>query len=193
VKIGDELPTKVRGPLTTTDIVVWHVGWGMELTPPGSFVHAYKVRKKAPGLYPPNRLNVPDTVQRLHWEIERAQELGLPTSYDYGALRETFLCHEVTDWMSDEGWLYKMDCRHLRFYFQGDTAWLKGKVTGKSQNNGRNEVQIDVWIENQRGATISTGAAVVLLPSRTGGPVVLPEPGAKDVESLFKKEIELLA
>src|SRR5690606_20992014 len=88
VQVGDELPTLVRGPLTTTDIVVWHLGWGMQLTPPGTYSLSYKIRKKAPGLYPANALNVPDTVQRLHWEPERARELGLPTSYDYGAMRE---------------------------------------------------------------------------------------------------------
>jgi len=33
VGVGDELPLKVKGPLTTTDVVVWHLGWGMQLTP----------------------------------------------------------------------------------------------------------------------------------------------------------------
>ena len=37
VTIGDELQPRVKGPLTTTDVVVWHVGWGMQLTPPGAF------------------------------------------------------------------------------------------------------------------------------------------------------------
>ena len=89
----------------------------MQLTPPGNFKLAYDVRRKAPGLYPSNDLNIPDTVQRLHWEPARAQELGLPTSYDYGGLRETWRCHLVTDSMGDDGWLWKMDCEHRRFNF----------------------------------------------------------------------------
>ena len=46
---------KVKGPLTTTDVVVWHLGWGMQLTPPGSFRLAWKVRQKAPGSVPAER------------------------------------------------------------------------------------------------------------------------------------------
>lgn len=193
VEIGEALPERVRGPLTTTDVVVWHLGWGMELTPPGVYSLSYRIRKKVPGLYPPNALNVPDTVQRLHWEPERAQELGLPTSYDYGAMRETYLAHFVTDWMGDDGWLHRLDCQHRRFFFQGDTAWLRGEVVAKRQLEGRNEVDVDIRIENQRGAVISPGRATVLLPSRVHGAVALPEPPAPDMESLFRHQIELLA
>src|SRR3546814_1646161 len=59
----------------TSDIVVWHVGWGMQLTPPGAFRQSWKIRAKVPGLYTPNELNIPDTVQRLHWEKAWANEL----------------------------------------------------------------------------------------------------------------------
>src|SRR5262249_24906503 len=30
VKVGEELPPIVRGPLRTSDLIVWHVGWGMQ-------------------------------------------------------------------------------------------------------------------------------------------------------------------
>jgi len=60
--------------------------------------------KKAPGLFTPNKLNVPDTVQRLHWEKEWANELGVPISYDYGADAETFLTNLLTTgWATTDG------------------------------------------------------------------------------------------
>ena len=160
----------------------------MQLTPPGNFRLAYKVRKKAPGLYPPNPLNIPDTVQRLHWEPERAQELGLPTSYDYGGQRETWLCHLVTDWMGDEGWLWKLYCEHRRFNFMGDTTWLSGEVVEKRQEDGRNEVHLEIRCENQRGVVTSPGRAVVLLPTRDR-PVVLPEPPADSLDGLLEADV----
>ena len=170
----------MKGPLKTTNIVVWHLGWGMQLTPPGNFRLEYLIRKKAPGLYPPNSLNIPDTVQRLHWEPERAQELGLPTSYDYGGLRETWLCHLVTDWMGDDAWLWKFECQHRRFNFIGDTTWLTGEVVDKVQTETpqgiRSEVHLEIRCTNQRGVVTSPGKAVVLLPSREHGDVVLPSP-----------------
>ncbi len=196
VEVGDELDRKVKGPLTTTDIVVWHLGWGMQLTPPGSFRLAWKVRQKAPGLYPANSLNVPDTVQRLHWEPDRARELGLPTSYDYGGLRETWLCHLVTDWMGDDAWLWRLECQHRRFNFLGDTSWLTGEVVDKQQvetpDGVRSEVHLEIRVTNQRGVVTSPGTAVVLLPSRDHGPVVLPRPPADSIPELLEHEIERL-
>ena len=196
VEIGDVIDPKVKGPLRTTDIIVWHLGWGMQLTPPGGFRLSYLIRKKAPGLFPPNKLNIPDPVQRLHWEPERAQELGLPTSYDYGGLRETWLCHLLTDWMGDDGWLWKMDCQHRRFNFVGDTTWLTGEVVDKVQTDGpngvRSEVHIALRCTNQRGAVTSPAKAVVLLPGREYGPVRLPVPPVNTVKAMLEHEIERL-
>ncbi len=196
VEIGDTVDPKVKGPLKTTNIVVWHLGWGMQLTPPGNFAIEYRVRKKAPGLYPPNSLNIPDTVQRLHWEPERAQELGLPTSYDYGGLRETWLCHLVTDWMGDDAWLWKFECQHRRFNFIGDTTWLTGEVVDKRQTETahgvRSEVHLEIRCTNQRGVVTSPGKAVVLLPSREHGEVVLPSPPVDSLDGMLTHEIDRL-
>jgi acyl dehydratase len=189
VQVGDELQPRVKGPLTTTDVVVWHLGWGMQLTPPGSFRLAHRIRRKAPGLYPPNDLNIPDTVQRLHWEPKRAQELGLPNSYDYGGMRETWLCHIVTDWMGDDGWLWKLRCEHRKFNYIGDVTWVRGKVVDKVQKDGRNEVHLEVWCENQRGETTTPGTAVVLLPSRGAPRVELPAPPAADLDGMVRHEL----
>lgn len=189
VQIGDELQPRVKGPLLTTDIVVWHVGWGMQLTPPGSFRLARKVRRKVPGLYPPNALNVPDTVQRLHWEPQRAQELGLPTSYDYGGLRETWLTHLLTDWMGDDAWLWKLRCEHRKFNYVGDVTWVRGTVVDKQEVDGRHEVHLEVTCTNQRGEVTTPGSAVVLLPSRSTR-VELPTPPAPDLDGLLKHELD---
>lgn len=195
--VGDRIDPKVKGPLTTTDVVVWHLGWGMQLTPPGSFRLAWKVRQKAPGLYPANALNVPDTVQRLHWDPVRAQELGLPTSYDYGGMREAWLTHLVTDWMGDDAWLWRLDCQHRRFNFVGDTSWLSGEVVDtvqvETEAGVRSEVHLEIRVTNQRGVVTSPGTAVVLLPSREHGEVVLPRPPAADIDGLLAHEIASLA
>jgi acyl dehydratase len=189
VTVGEELPGKVKGPLTTTDVVVWHLGWGMQLTPPGAFRLAHRVRAKAPGLYPRNGLNIPDTVQRLHWEPARAQELGLPTSYDYGGMRETWLCHLLTDWMGDDGWLWKLSVQHRRFNFIGDTTWTRGRVTGKRLVEGRGEVEVELRCTNQRGVVTSPAAAVVLLPTRDQPRPALPVPPVDSLEGMVRFDL----
>ncbi|MFJ9127762.1 MaoC family dehydratase N-terminal domain-containing protein [Streptomyces sp. NPDC102340] len=188
VEIGEELQPRVKGPLTVTDVVVWHLGWGMQLTPPGAFRIAADVRRKAPGLYPPNPLGVPDTVQRLHWEPERARELGLPNPYDYGGMRETWLCHLLTDWMGDDGWLWQLRCEHRKFNYLGDTTWVRGEVVDKRRAGDRAEVHIAVRCENQRGEITTPGTAVVLLPTRER-PVVLPEPPAPGLDGMVAHEL----
>jgi acyl dehydratase len=192
VQVGEELQPRVKGPLVTTDVVVWHLGWGMQLTPPGAFKIARRIRKKAPGLYPPNALNIPDTVQRLHWEPQRAQELGLPYPYDYGGMRETWLTHIVTDWMGDDGFLHKLRCEHRKFNYTGDVTWVRGTVVGKEQVDGRNEVHLELRCENQRGEITTPGTAVVLLPTREA-PVTLPEPPAPDLDGVVAHELKKFA
>ena len=140
-------------------------------------------------MYPPNDLNVPDTVQRLHWEAARAQELGLPTSYDYGAMRETWLCHLLTDWIGDDGWLWRLSCQHRRFNFIGDTTWVRGKVIDKRQHDGRNEVDVEIWCENQRGTITTPGTATVLLPTRAQLEVALPNPPVEGLEEMVDFEV----
>jgi acyl dehydratase len=192
VQVGEELPTIVRGPLRTSDLIVWHVGWGMQLTPPGAFRESWKIRRKVPGMYTKNDLNVPDTVQRLHWEKAWANELGIPVPYDYGGLRETFLTNICTNWMGDDGWLWKLSCQHRKFVYTGDTYWIKGRVTAKKQEAGRNEVHLDVWVENQHGTIVSPGSAVVLLPTREAA-VELPRPAQENIDAMFAHEVERLS
>jgi acyl dehydratase len=192
VEVGDELPRIVRGPLRTSDLVVWHIGWGMQLTPPGAFRLSQQIRKKVPGMFTPNPLNVPDTVQRLHWELEWANKLGIPIPYDYGALRETFLCNLITNWMGDDGWLWKLTCQHRKFVYTGDTYWVHGRVADKKQVDGRNEVHLHIHVQNQWGTVCTPGSAVVLLPTRDK-PVELPKPAERNVDALVRHEIERLA
>jgi acyl dehydratase len=190
VEIGDAVQPRVKGPLVNTDVVVWHLGWGMQLTPPGTFRISYATRKKAPGLYPRNTLNIPDTVQRLHWEPARAQELGLPTSYDYGGMRETWVVHALTDWMGDDAWLYRLRCEHRKFNYIGDTTWITGEVVGKHQTDTHSFVDLELRCINQRGEVTTPATATVLLASRDRGPVVLPDPPAPTLAGVAAAEVE---
>ena len=192
VEVGEALQTIVRGPMRTSDLIVWHVGWGMQLTPPGAFRESWKIRRKVPGMYTRNELNIPDTVQRLHWEKAWANELGIPVPYDYGGIRETFLTNICTNWMGDEGWLWKLSCQHRKFVYTGDTYWIKGRVREKRQEAGRNEAHLDVWVENQWGTIVSPGTAVVLLPSRDKA-VHLPSPAEENIDRMFAHEAARLS
>ena len=184
---GDELGPLVKGPLTVTDIICWHVGVGMGLYGVKPLRLGYQNRQRIPRFYQRDELGVPDVMQRCHWDPEFARKAGNPTTYDYGRMREAWLMHLCTDWMGDDAWLWKLDCEFRRFNFIGDTHWMRGRVTRKYLAPGdRPAVDLELEGRNQRDEVTTPGHATVLLPSREHGPVRLPDPpgGARDLEGL---------
>jgi acyl dehydratase len=182
---GDPVGPMVKGPLTVTDIVCWHVGMGMGLYGVAPLRLGAANRRRIPRFFHRDDQNVPDVMQRVHWDPAFARRAGNPTTYDYGRMRETWLIHLCTDWMGDDGWLWKLDCEFRRFNFVGDTQWLSGRVVRKFLAEGdRPAVELDLVADNQRDEVTTPGHATILLPSREHGPVRLPDPpgGASDLQ-----------
>jgi acyl dehydratase len=174
---GDGIGPLVKGPLRVTDMVVWHTGMGMGLYGVKALRLGYDQRQRMPRFFKRDSLNIPDVQQRVHWDPEWARRAGNPASYDYGRMRETWLIHLCTDWMGDDGWLWKLDCQFRKFNYVGDTHWMEGRVTRRYLAEGdRPAVDAEVWGTNQRGEVTVPGHATILLPSREHGPVRLPDP-----------------
>ena len=136
VEEGDELGPMVKGPLTVTDMICWHVGMGMGLYGVAPLRIGAQNRQRIPRFFHRDDLNVPDVMQRVHWDPEFARRSGNPTTFDYGRMRETWLIHLCTDWMGDDAWLWKLECEFRKFNYVGDTQWLGGKVTRKYLADG---------------------------------------------------------
>ena len=174
---GDTIGPMVKGPLTVTDIVCWHVGMGMGLYGVRPLRLGAQNRQRIPRFFHRDDQNVPDVMQRVHWDPAFAQRSGNPTTFDYGRMRETWLIHLCTDWMGDDAWLWKLDCEFRAFNYVGDTQWLSGTVVRRYLADGdRPAVDLDLRCVNQRGVVTTPGHATVLLPSRDHGPVRLPDP-----------------
>jgi hypothetical protein len=189
VEVGDEIGPIVKGPLTVTDMICWHVGMGMGLYGVAPLRLGWRNRQRIPRFYHRDELGVPDVMQRVHWDSAYARKAGNPTTFDYGRMRETWLIHLCTDWMGDDAWLWKLDCEFRKFNWVGDTHWMRGRVTEKHLAEGeRPAVELDVWGENQRGETTTPGHATILLPSREHGGVRLPDPpgAATDLEGTLE-------
>jgi acyl dehydratase len=176
VEEGSVVGPMVKGPLTVTDIICWHVGMGMGLYGVRPLRLGSTNRERIPRFFHRDDLNVPDVMQRVHWDPEFARRAGNPTTFDYGRMRETWLIHLCTDWMGDDGWLWKLDCEFRKFNFVGDTQWLEGRVTRKYLAEGRPAVELELTATNQRGEVTTPGHATILLPSSQYGKVILPDP-----------------
>lgn len=186
---GDELGPMVKGPLTVTDMVCWHVGMGMGVYGVAPLRLGWRNRQRIPRFYHRDELGVWDVMQRVHWDPEFARRSGNPTTFDYGRMRETWMIHLCTDWMGDDAWLWKLRVEFRQFNYVGDAQWLSGRVVRKylveDVDGARCAVDLELTSRNQRDVVTTPGTATVLLPSREHGPVTLPRPvgGANTLES----------
>lgn len=198
VEIGEAMGKMAKGPLTVTDMIVFHSG-GYGFVPYGLFTHrlAWKNRNRIPAFYIKNSMGAPDTAQRVHWDKELAQQTtGNPLPYDYGVMRETWLYHFLSDWAGDDAWIEYLYDEVRKFNYLGDVQIITGTIVDKRIEDGRCLVDIEMETRSQRDIVCTICRARVSLPSRDHGPVQLPQPSddlRRRVESMLARHKELLA
>jgi hypothetical protein len=197
VQVGDVLSPMAKGPLTTTDMIVFHAGgYGFVPYEPCANRIAFHNRQRIAPFYVKNEFGVPDVAQRVHWDSAWAQAIGNPMAYDYGVMRDCWLSHYITDYMGDEAWLVSQSSEIRKFNYIGDSHIITGEVVDKRQEDGRCVVDIEMRGTNQRQVVTCPGRATVALPSREHGPVRLPEPPfdlAAQAVTMLGRHFEIVA
>ena len=162
VKVGDKLPTMVKGPMTITGFIAYAQGWG------GLYIRAnklaWKQHHKHPGLGIKNPYGIPDCPERVHWDEEFAKKVGTPGAYDYGPERTSWLTHHLTNWQGDAGFLRSHKSEIRRHNPEGDAIWIDGEITRKFEQDGMKLVEIKQKAVQQDGELSATGLGVVQLP-----------------------------
>ena len=166
VEVGESLPIMVKGPMTVTGFIAYAQGWG------GLYIRANKLAwrqiDKHPGLGIPNKFNIPDCPERVHWENEFATMVGAPGAYDYGPERCSWMTHHLTNWMGDAGFLARSYCEIRRHNPEGDVLYITGEVTGKAEDgDGLGRVEISQKAVNQDGELSVEANGAVHLPRRS--------------------------
>jgi hypothetical protein len=179
VEVGETLGPIVKGPLNVTEMVAWHTGVGWGMYGGGASRVAYKNRTRIPKFYVQSDQGFWDSAQRCHWDSEWARRMGHPAAYDYGVMRSNWMAHLVSNWMGDDAWLWKMSASVRKFNYLGDVHFISGVV--RDVDRSANTVTIDVTGVNQRDETTCDARIDVVLPSRAGGPAVIPEYDPADV------------
>jgi acyl dehydratase len=162
VKVGGGVGELVRGPLTVTDCMAFNMGWG------GAYVFAhgfaYEFLHKAPGAFPPNESNIPDSPERTHWVDAFAQQIGAPAAFDYGPQRVSWAGTLLTNWIGDDGFLSYLKVRILRPNYHGDLVTYGGRITDTDIASGTVEIVFEAT--NQLGEIVADGTATATLPRR---------------------------
>jgi acyl dehydratase len=162
--VGEKMPLMIKGPMTVTGFIAYAQGWG------GLYIRANKLAWKQvsrhSGLGIPNRFNIPDCPERVHWEQEFAHKVGAPGAYDYGPERCSWMTHHMTNWIGDDGFLVASKSKIRRHNPEGDTLFFNGSVTDRFEKDGDGFVEVTHEARNQDGEMSILGTAVARLPRK---------------------------
>jgi acyl dehydratase len=177
VTVGEEIDPIVKGPYSLKDWIGFCVGTGQfGAFGAGTWRIDYLNRKRVPKFYSTASADgIPRSAFACHFDLEVAHAAGVPQCYDVGAMRQAFLTQMLTNWMGDDGFVFKTRFEFRQFNYLGDVQWCTGRVTDKRREGDLDLVEIEMACTNQRGAQTTLGSASVLLPSREFGPVRLPD------------------
>jgi acyl dehydratase len=166
VQAGEALPPVLKGPLTVTSVIAFVQGWGSLYVRAHGL--AFDMMERHPALGIPNAFGVPEPPERVHWDEGFARAVGVPGAYDYGPERVAWLGHLVTNWMGDQGFLHRLSVQVVRHNLIGDLTWCRGRVAGRSEEEGQGLVDLELEARNQRDEVTARGRARVVLPRRSG-------------------------
>jgi len=161
---GDPIPKIIKGPLTVTDNIAWTIGFG----PVYVMAHRrwYRFRNDHPNAATLDEYGVPDVPERVHWDSDLAQRIGIPAPYDYGPQRIAWIEHAVTDWMGDHGELRRIAVQLRAPNYVGDVTSICGNLTKVERDGDRGVVELALSAVDQRGRATATGVVELTLPFR---------------------------
>lgn len=103
----------------------------------------------------------------IHMDADYAKNVAkLPDVIIMGNLKLAYLANAITAWAGDEGWIEKVSIEYRKMDTVNTTITAKGNVAKKYQQDGKNLVDLDVWVENEQGEVTTPASAVVSLPSK---------------------------
>ncbi|WP_157215406.1 FAS1-like dehydratase domain-containing protein [Flavisphingomonas formosensis] len=173
---GTVLPRMVKGPLTVTDLINLHMGAGWLVYGNWPNRLAYENRKKLRGFYSRDEYNAWDTVQRVHWDKDLAQKVGVRMMYDIGPVRQFHISNYLTNFAGDDAWIHRIRFEFRRFNYIGDITWLTGEISEARIDETLGPlIEVTMRGTNQRGSENIRATATILLASRSHGPVKLPQ------------------
>ena len=183
VNIGDEIPSVVKGPLTTTDILAWYAASQGALHYGGAHGDVVRYRQRHADYHLNKDTGAKDSAGRGHLEVGTGNDVGMGGAYDIGPQRIAWAQHMLSNWIGDDGFLHKLSVSVRQPNLIGDTIWWSGIVKSKEETNGLYKVKISLTATNQRQETSAFGNATVLLPSKKGHKVPLPLSPSSDCQN----------
>jgi acyl dehydratase len=103
----------------------------------------------------------------IHFDQRYARSRGMNDVIVQGFFKAACLGQLLTDWAGPRAWVKKIATRYQRINVPNEPMICRGRVVDKYMLADEHLVEIELWLENSRGETTTTGHAVVLLPPRS--------------------------
>jgi acyl dehydratase len=104
----------------------------------------------------------------IHMDPDYAKSIGQPDVFGMGNLRLAYLHNMLRGWIGEAGDIKRVGCQYRALNFRDDVLTARGRITRKYVAQGDHLVDLEVWVENQKGENTCPGVATVRLPTRQG-------------------------
>jgi hypothetical protein len=172
VKIGDQLPTRPIGPHTVPQFTIEYRTlpfsvWGSYYVE-GHFYGAeagWLAEMGGDNFDTKTRTGTEQGPSSGHTHIEKAQLIGLPRHFGYGASMGAWALDYVSYWAGDEGFIRHSNIAYRFPVFEGDVSYLNGEVTEQRWEPllGVHLTTVQVVMANQDGLVVAKGPVDVEL------------------------------
>ena len=102
----------------------------------------------------------------LHYDERVAEKMNLRGTPIQGTFKYAMMGQMVEHWVAGAGSLRRITASYRGLDLEGETVVARGKVLSCKAMDGGGLVEIDVWVENEKGERSTLGQATVFLSSR---------------------------
>ena len=102
----------------------------------------------------------------IHMDPDYAKSIGQPDVFGMGNLRLAYLHNMLRGWIGEAGDIKRVGCQYRALNFRDDVLTARGRITRKYVDQSDHLVDLEVWVENQKGENTCPGVATVRLPTR---------------------------
>jgi hydroxyacyl-ACP dehydratase HTD2-like protein with hotdog domain len=106
-------------------------------------------------------------LDRIHYDyLFATKRRGLLNVVEPGNMAVDYYAQMLNEWIGEKGEIRKLSLEYRSFRFPGDILTIGGKVVNKYMIEGKGYVELDLWVNNERGINCAPGKCTVELPFR---------------------------
>jgi acyl dehydratase len=112
---------------------------------------------------------VNDEFVSIHMDDEAGRAAGFPDAIGMGRLQWAYLHNMLRGWLPPGGRVVAIRAQLRAPNRKGATITAHAVVTAVRDEGGRRRIELDIWIDDERGIRLAPGSAVVEVPSCGSG------------------------